>query len=448
MSAPATAVFTLESVAILLAAQAIAEAAKMGAEYADTLEKLKRQEAGRQAERRQAQAARATRMADLKAQAENLEARCLRLSGLMRQEESLPLAPTGMGAADAAAWSAYVRRLETTLAGMESRLDSEEKQSAARQALTNVAGGKLDLRGVLTLYLAQRRAERNVAEQAAWRETVERLLARLDLPAGEPLPVRIEALARAVILAETPTRAELLGNELRREVHLYRAQTEQARQDAALAAGWLRDFALADSFTASFTTSAEGDSALIETLQAVAAGLLPLDAATRQAASRRAEDIARALREQEEKAAAVVLEQSLRDLGYQVEEVGETLFAEGGMIHFQRPGWGDYQVRLRANVKEKNLNFNVVRAKSKANRDAAAQKKQDFIAEERWCSEFPKFLATLAARGLKLDVTRQLEAGELPVQEVDADRLPRFESETQERRKNTLKSMGVSGERH
>lgn len=42
--------------------------------------------------------------------------------------------------------------------------------------------------------------------------------------------------------------------------------------------------------------------------------------------------------------AAIVLEQSLRDLGYAIEE---TLFVEGGVAHFQRPEWGDYFVRLR-----------------------------------------------------------------------------------------------------
>ena len=33
-------------------------------------------------------------------------------------------------------------------------------------------------------------------------------------------------------------------------------------------------------------------------------------------------------------------------------------------------------------------------------------------------------MATLEARGLRLEVTRRLEAGEVPVQVVDADKLP------------------------
>ncbi|GHU44853.1 hypothetical protein AGMMS50289_14230 [Betaproteobacteria bacterium] len=73
------------------------------------------------------------------------------------------------------------------------------------------------------------------------------------------------------------------------------------------------------------------------------------------------------------------------------------------------------------------------------------QKKQDFIAEERWCAEFPRLLATLAARGLQLDVIRQLEAGELPVQEVDAQRLPDFAAEPEYVRKRAPKKFNLPG---
>jgi hypothetical protein len=442
MSAPATAEYLTTSL-VLLAERAIAEAENIGAEYAETLERLKCREAERQAEREQGQAARAARLVNLQAQAERLAARCLRLSGLTQYEETLPVAPFGLAAADAAAWGAYVLRLEAALADIETRLDSETA-TAEQQGLLSAEGGeRLDLPSVLTLYLAQRQVERSAAERAAWRAMVERTLARLELPAGEPLPVRIEALARAVILAETSTRAELLGNELRREVQLYCAEVAQAKQDAALAADWLQRFATASSFAASDT----GDNALVDCLHAVAAGLLPLDAATRQAALRRVQEIDAVLHAQEQKAAALVLEQSLQDLGYQVESVSETLFAEGGMLHFQRAGWGGYHVRLRVNVKENHFNFNVVRAKNDdTNRDAAEQKKQDFIAEERWCAEFPRLLATLAARGLKLDVIRQLEAGELPVQEVDAQRLPHFAAETAPVRKTAPKRFNLPGE--
>lgn len=123
---------------------------------------------------------------------------------------------------------------------------------------------------------------------------------------------------------------------------------------------------------------------------------------------------------QMQEAAALVLEQSLKDLGYAVEEIEETLFVEGGVAHFQRPGWGDYFIRLRIDPKRNAMNFNVVRAGT-TGEDRA---REDMLAEERWCSEFPKLFDTLKARGIPINVTRLLQAGEAPVQVVDAASLP------------------------
>ncbi len=119
-------------------------------------------------------------------------------------------------------------------------------------------------------------------------------------------------------------------------------------------------------------------------------------------------------------AAAVVLEQSLKDLGYAIEEIEETLFVEGGVAHFQRPEWGDYFVRLRIDPQRSAMNFNVVRAGT-AGED---RRHEDMLAEERWCSEFPRLFETLKARGIPINVTRLLQAGEAPVQVVDASSLP------------------------
>jgi hypothetical protein len=121
-------------------------------------------------------------------------------------------------------------------------------------------------------------------------------------------------------------------------------------------------------------------------------------------------------------AAALVLEQSLRDLGYAVDGIGETLFVEGGVAHFQRPGWRDYFVRLRVDAKRATLNFNVVRADT----GSLDRKQEDMLAEERWCAEFPRLEETLAARGLRVSVTHMLGAGEVPVQTVDSAVLPKL----------------------
>ncbi len=138
-----------------------------------------------------------------------------------------------------------------------------------------------------------------------------------------------------------------------------------------------------------------------------------------------------------QEAAAIVLEQSLKDLGYAVEEIEETLFVEGGVAHFQKPGWGDYFIRLRIDPQRNAMNFNVVRAGAVGE----DRKQEDMLAEERWCSEFPKLFDTLKARGIPITVTRLLQAGEAPVQVVDAASLPARAAE--EHRHEPLKARSI-----
>jgi hypothetical protein len=127
-----------------------------------------------------------------------------------------------------------------------------------------------------------------------------------------------------------------------------------------------------------------------------------------------------------EEATATIVRQSLKDLGYEVEDIADTLFVEGGTVHFRRRDWGDYIVRMRVDAKGRGANFNVVRAVDAGNNERSAM---DHLAEDRWCAEFPALLRALEARGVRLDVTRRLAAGELPVQMVERGKLPKFAAE-------------------
>ncbi|MDR0736123.1 MAG: hypothetical protein LBF51_04695 [Zoogloeaceae bacterium] len=432
MSGPKTGEITLVRDVLLLAARAVSEAAEMGVAYEERLAHFRQQEMERQRRRQAASATRAAQMTDLRQAAESLSLRCARLSGLLQEDAPMPAAPK---AADISGWAAHVRQLEALYAGMEARLLARAKVSVAEdrvQAALAAAGDAPDAEGVMTLYLETRRAKRGEEEAADWRAWVDATLARLEVAPGETLPAHLETLARAVILAKAPARAELLADELRREIQFHRQTQAQIAADSAQAAKWLETLTALEAFG--------GDAENVDlrlALQAAASGLLPLDAATREQAGTRIAALEADVRERETRAAATVLEQSLRDLGYQVEEVRDTLFAEGGMVHFQRPGWGGHYVRLRVNAQDRSLNFNVVRARTAAaDRYASSgQKRQDFIAEERWCAEFPRLMATLAARGMEVNVTRRLPPGELPVQEVAAERLPGFTQENGERRR-------------
>jgi hypothetical protein len=434
MSAPVTAEYSLEFAVLEMAANVIAqEAREVGREYQALLALARQREAARLARMRDFQAARASRLEGLRSRVEILEQRALRLFGLLEQPVKLPPSPRGAGEE---AWSAHVRQLEKLTLELEEQVASRANQ-AVRQALEVVADTP-DLDNILALYLARRQVEESKEEEENWRHAVKRVLARLNLPTGEPLPARLETLARDVVLADSPARAELLANELRLGVQLYRQEEAAKAREAKEAAEWLARFpekALA--------------TPLAVLLAEVAAGLGRLDDDTR----RQVRDWLDALEAEQarraDKAAAIVLEQSLKDLGYQVESVDETVFAEGGMLHFQRSGWADYYVRLRVNRKEKTFNFNVVRASVETAReeDANERKRLDFMAEDRWCTEFPKLIDTLAARGLQLGITRRLEAGALPVQLVAPDTLPRFEGEAEVWRDVSPKSMTLPGQK-
>lgn len=127
-----------------------------------------------------------------------------------------------------------------------------------------------------------------------------------------------------------------------------------------------------------------------------------------------------------EEATATIVRQSLKDLGYEVEEIADTLFVEGGTVHFRRRDWGDYMVRMRVDAGGLGANFNVVRAVDAGGNERSVM---DHLAEDRWCAEFPALLKALEARGVRLDVTRRFAAGELPVQLVERGRLPKFAAE-------------------
>lgn len=148
-----------------------------------------------------------------------------------------------------------------------------------------------------------------------------------------------------------------------------------------------------------------------------------------------------ALQAQLRAAQAEVLQQSLLDLGYEVEGFEDTLFVQGGVVHFRRRGWGDYMVRLRVAEAAASLNFNVVRAVNDVQGEVSVE---DHLAEDRWCAEFPALQKALAARGLPIEVTRQLQAGDVPVQRVLRDRLPRFtDDEGRVRRTDQLRARDL-----
>jgi hypothetical protein len=348
MSGPMAASFGLEA-AVLLSAQSILQGA---AEIAAGLATAEQQAAATRRQRRE----------------ERQQMRAAQQAGNeKRQREE----------AENAALAALTRQRENALALLATTQDGDF--AATLQTLLTAGVSALEQLGT---FLARARLAGASADVAAARQQlIERVLDRLDLDTGAPLPAALDGLAQQIAVAPTTERAAALASELRYQVQQHNeARAAAAREKSALAG-----------------------------------------------------------RQQLEEAAAVVLEQSLQDLGYAVEEIAETLFVEGGIAHFQRPEWGDYFIRLRIDPKRQAMNFNVVRAGA-AGED---RKREDMLAEERWCSAFPQLFDTLKARGIPISVNRLLQAGEAPVQVVDASTMPARQGE-EERQHESLKARSMT----
>ncbi len=431
MSGPITVGFSFGPLgAVILAAQALREAAAMGEEYATALEQVKEREAGLAAAKNQQRESRLTQQAALFREIEHDERRLERLKnicaalGASAPELSPALATASFerpAATDQATLMAHAHAVRQEIGRIESLLaQTGTKLDEKLRASLDLAVGKSPRSGLdelLNTYALQRSLQPGLDPTQAdeLRQTVARVLGRLELPAGTTMPQELEALASAILLAPSLARAEELASELRLRVQHSREEQAAGQQHAEEAKSLLA--ALPDDIPALLRTR----------LELVASGSERFDPELRQALHDLLAAARKAQERLEQEAAASVLEQSLRDLGFEVESVESTLFVEGGMVHFQRPGWENYFVRLRLDPREHTLNFNVVRPRG--GEDNAERRRLDTLAEDRWCSEFPRLMKTLEARGLLLKVTRQLGAGELPVQAVDPATLPQVRGE-------------------
>jgi hypothetical protein len=430
MSGPATAAFNFAPFgAIALAALALREAHQMGREYQDVFAEIKNRTDALNQARGAAQQARIEERKVLRNRAQQSESRLVRLRGLLAGvEEAAGIRFVGELPVGVAApvdrltdgWRRHIEAVEAEAARIQDfiRLHNKALQEMpAEQDASEVQ----PVEEALHVYMMHRamQSQLDPEQSSVVRQMVARILARLELDVGEAVPVELDHLAKSIVLAPDLARAEVLAMELRLRVQrlsdaraVDNAGVEEAR---ALLASMAEDIPLE----------------LAQLLEEVVAGERAMDAPIRDLAHTALVTIEAQRKQLQEEAAAQVLEQSLRDLGYEVDGVENTFFMEGGVAHFQRHGWGEYFVRMRVGVEDKTLNFNVVRARGAA--ESAERRRVDAMAEDRWCSEFPKMLETLKARGITLDVKRLLGAGELPVQVVDASTLPAAVSAEQRR---------------
>jgi hypothetical protein len=427
MSGPITCGYLITHALLLLSARALREARAMKQEYGHVLAQLRDRELAVAQARQGQRAARLERIGAVRQEAQRQAARLDRLRSFaqslatqmpdLAQKMAVP-APPAPTDDDDATWSAHLRALDTAVRELEALLGQAGGEFGAQvRASLAVRSTAPTIDEVLAGYVLQRQLKPglNATQAERFRDTAARVLSRLKMTGAAALPPELEVLAKAIVLAPTIERAEALASELRLAVqrqrdavHAQRAETEEARR-------LLEEL------------PEDAPVPLLRALEHVAAGVERMDTALCEAAQQTLDSAAADREQREHDAAALVLQESLRDLGYEVDDIEATLFVDGGAVHFRRAGWDNYFVRLRLNPHERTVNFNVVRASG--DEDTAERRRLDALAEDRWCSEFPRLLQTLAARGLDLDVTRRLEAGEVPVQIVDRASLPPIAAE-------------------
>lgn len=301
---------------------------------------------------------------------------------------------------------AYQNTLEALAKDQEQILAQELGRVTANAALRESLGGLLKE--------TQTGSPRSAAEVLAGSplphpraDRSARLLERLDLAPGEQVSAELRELAGRLDTA-SPPQVPALETELRYRIQRHNQGKVAARQARAEAVELFADLPE--------PTSAE-ESAIQDRLRRAALGEVPVEIDLRAAVTAWKE---RTRTQAERNKAAQVLRESLEDLGYEVEEGFATLFMERGLVHFTRPDWAGYYVRLRTNPTERYLNFNLVRV---AAPPTLEQERRDREAEETWCRHYRPLLQRLAAEGLDTQPLRELPAGTLSLQTLAPEQL-------------------------
>lgn len=143
---------------------------------------------------------------------------------------------------------------------------------------------------------------------------------------------------------------------------------------------------------------------------------------------------------------ANILAESLKEMDYEVGTISDTLFVEGGVTHFRDATWEDnYYVEMAVEPKSKKMDFHMVYTGNTMHTSM-----EDKKTEDDWCGDFIDLQHILASKGISIEVTNHLGAGEVPVHVVDKDHVKMSvvkESKEEEQRKiKKQKAKRIKGE--
>lgn len=368
----------------------------------------------------------AAALANARARAEGALARLRRASqeaSGLRARHGDAITGIGLPALPTATTSAQLLReaeeLERRATEAEARLRSElgeaRKASFVAQLATRTGvSAPSDIGLDRLLAAAAARAVESTDEgpdkRAALAEECARVFGRLRSDAPEEARSHVERTFEIALAASGEDRAPLLVDRLRSAVQAANAEAE-VRENRLHAV---------DQLLATLGDVGEDEERLRDLLlderesgRAVEALAVEIDRA-RRAVQARADAAKRAA---DRVHVANALEESLRELGYDIQAGFETSLASDGSALARRAGWTEHAVRVLLDPSTNEFRVHIVRD------DKPQLIGSDNVAREReLCADRPALEQALAARGVQVDPTELIEPGVVPVAVASLER--------------------------
>lgn len=329
--------------------------------------------------------------------------------------------PGAPGATTSTQMLREAERLERQATEAEDRLKDQladaRKASFVAQLATNAgmpAPGDAGLDRLLAAAAAHAAKDQGADSKTKVRtmitEECTRVYNRLSSDVSEAARDEVERTFEVALAAVGEDRAPLLVDRLRSAVQTANAAAESRRRRTRaiddLLAG-LGDVGEDEAMLRNLLLDERADGRQIEALAA------EVDRA-RMAVQANAEA---AKREADRTHVAGALEESLRELGYDIQSGFDTALAAGGSALARRSGWTEHAVRVLLDPSTNELRLHVVRD------DKPQLLGSENVAREReLCADRPALEQALAARGVQVDPTELIEPGVVPVAVASLER--------------------------
>jgi hypothetical protein len=327
--------------------------------------------------------------------------------------------PSRATAAKSAGMLREAERLERVAAEGETRLRAELGAARTASFVARLGGeGNLQASGGpgldrLTEAIAKR-LNREAGDagvdahiRATSREDCARIYERLRADVSERARDQVERTFERALAATHQDRARLLVDRLRAAVKTANAEAEARNRRASVIDALIGNLGDLDKDEATRLR----ELLLSERDQGRSLELLTGEVAhVRQQAQSRHEA---ARTESDRERVADALDESLRELGYEVQAGFETALAASGSALAQRSGWTDHAVRVLLSPSTNELRLHVVRD------DRPRLISSDNVFREReLCADRPALEHALAERGVRLDPRELIEPGVIPLATV------------------------------